>query len=130
MGEKIQAWLAIAGAVLGPLAVWWWRFIERKDNRHDKGADWQEKRDERNWQRIERQLEDCHKSIKEKDDHIERVEADRDTWRDLAGAWYQRAGEIHWTGETLCRVINARPDTEQKVSMPPFPAFRDLMRKP
>jgi len=137
--EKIQAWLGILGGILGPLAVFYWQVVQRKDTRRDRADDWLEKRDERAWKRMEDQLEKCHQDIAEKEQEIERLRAEREqvvarlqndleTGWELARAWHAFASDVHFEAMTLCRMINAMPDTKNKVEMPRLPHFREFMK--
>lgn len=127
MNETWTAVLAVAGGALSSAAVWFWRWLERRDGREDRRSEWRLRQDASLYDRLLGQADRDRGRIAELEAELRRLEEERDTGWALAWAWYGRSQELYhelivWRRSDPAAAAAAGPP-------PPLPEFRAIRKR-
>ena len=121
--EQITAYAAAVGAILGPLAIWYWKRLERVDKVRDEAYKRREAHEATLFDRQNEQLERAFRRIKELESAVETAEDDRDRAYQIGWAWYLRANELRHA------LLTCRLDPKYIVAVPDLPKFNEIIPK-
>lgn len=126
--DTISAYATAIIALLGPLGVWLWRWVERRDNREDKSSDKRAKQEDSLFNRQDQQLDRAYKRIEELEHSVDQLEQERDRAWQVGWAWYTMCNEMRH-GLLECRV-NLPSDHPVRIQPTPvLPGFNDVLGK-
>jgi hypothetical protein len=127
--ETIGAYIAAAGGILGPLALWAWKFIERKDKNTDNLSSRRIEQENSLFNRQDAQLDRAYKRIIELDLAISEIEKDRDRLAEVGWAWYTKCNHLNHDVMML-RLALPEGHPLLAVAQLPLPGYNDIVPPP